>query len=75
MRGTETNAGNGKRCTFDGTISATAASPTAAVEDVTGEFRGEICGSFDRPRGGGAPERQVEERLRAAIRDSIGYRP
>lgn len=76
VRGTETNAGNGKRYTFDGHyLGDGRITYRAAVEDATGEFRGEICGSFDRPRGGAAPERQVEELLRAAIRDSIGYRP
>ena len=76
VRGTETNAGNGKRYTFEGHyLGDGRITYRAAVENAKGEFRGEISGHFDRPRDEGAPERQVEDLLRAAIRNSVGYRP
>jgi len=76
VAGSEINAGNGRRYTFeghylgDGTITY-----RASVEDVDGEFRGAVSGTFARLPGDPPPAGQVELMVRAAIRGAVGFRP
>jgi hypothetical protein len=75
VEGYEFNALNGRRYAYkghylgDGTIIY-----RANVLDANGEYRGELSGVFDHVKGGPAPKTQVESMLKAAIRESVGYR-
>ena len=76
VSGAETNAGNGRRYTFDGHyLGDGTIMYRATVENADGEYRGEITGVFARVRRGRTPDEQVEALLRAAIRGSVGYKP
>ena len=77
VAGSEINVRSGRRYTFEGHYLANNGTIVyrATLESVDGTFCGELSGTFDHRSDGPDPRGRVESLVRAAIRESLLFRP